>query len=90
MTGFRDLNSASAPGPSRSSGGGGGGARLGRVQHGGGDDGDDDSDRENDPQNFFAGGEKSGLAVQDPNKQPSGIGGMAKDMMKNILQKAVE
>jgi len=32
----------------------------------------------------------SGLSVQNPDANPTGLGGMAKDMMKNILKKASE
>jgi len=47
--------------------------------HGHGDD-DDDEDR---PQDFFAGGEKSGLAVQNPNAGPN-----ARDQVNSILDRA--
>ncbi|KAK3066802.1 hypothetical protein LTS18_001490 [Coniosporium uncinatum] len=55
---------------------GGGGAHAGH----GHDDDDDDEDR---PQDFFAGGEKSGLAVQNPNAGPS-----ARDQVNSILDRA--
>ena len=48
-----------------------------------GDDSDDDDD-ENKPRDLFAGGEKSGLAVQDP----TGRGGGPVDHFRNILKQA--
>jgi UBX domain-containing protein 1 len=57
------------------SGGGGGHA------HGGGDDSDDDHDDEEN-QDFFTGGEKSGLAVQNPNAANP------RDQINNILKRA--
>ncbi|KAI9822434.1 MAG: hypothetical protein M1827_000153 [Pycnora praestabilis] len=45
------------------------------------DDDDDDSDSKDDPQDFFAGGEKSGLAVQKPPSDP-------RDQVRNIIAKA--
>lgn len=71
---------------SRSRGAGRGGiATLGSLQdphagHGHGGD-DDDSDNEQ-PTDYFAGGEKSGLAVQDPKRDPT------KSIIKDILKKA--
>ncbi|KAJ4136463.1 protein phosphatase regulator [Fusarium equiseti] len=55
-------------------------------QHDHGDDDDDDSDPEdNDGRgNLFAGGEKSGLAVQDPSQQDAG----SKKLISDILAKA--
>ncbi|KAF2091134.1 SEP-domain-containing protein [Saccharata proteae CBS 121410] len=46
----------------------------------------DDDDDEEDDQDFFAGGEKSGLAVQNPNA--GGSGGNARDHIENILERA--
>lgn len=47
-----------------------------------GNDDDDDDDDDEHKQDFFAGGEKSGLAVQNPNSsKPS-------DLIKNILNRA--
>ena len=51
-------------------------ATLGDLNAGGSGDADDDSD-EDENQDFFAGGEKSGLAVQNPD-----------DIKKRILEKA--
>ncbi|ORY88474.1 hypothetical protein BCR35DRAFT_301621 [Leucosporidium creatinivorum] len=85
VTGFRDLNAAAAPTQaSGSRGGGGAGPRVGRINHG--DDSEDD-EQGKDPQEFFTGGEKSGLSVQNPN---AGLGREAGDMIKGILQKAKE
>ncbi|KAI5205455.1 SEP-domain-containing protein [Aureobasidium subglaciale] len=47
------------------------------------DDGDDDHSDHDPQQDFFAGGEKSGLAVQDPNRRPQ-------DHFRNIMQQARE
>lgn len=45
---------------------------------------DDDDHSDHDPnQDFFAGGEKSGLAVQNPNNRPT-------DHFRNIMQQARE
>ena len=58
---------------------------------GGGHDHDDDDDDDDDdyeegkgPRDLFAGGEKSGLAVQDPSQGPSN----AQKVIKDILAKA--
>ncbi|RGP76422.1 hypothetical protein FLONG3_5307 [Fusarium longipes] len=66
-------------------------ATLGSIgssshQHDHGDDDDDDSDPEDDDGrgNLFAGGEKSGLAVQDPRQQEAG----PKKIISDILAKA--
>jgi UBX domain-containing protein 1 len=66
-------------------------ATLGSIgssshQHDHGDDDDDDSDPEDDDGrgNLFAGGEKSGLAVQDPHQQEAG----PKKIISDILAKA--
>ncbi|KAH7012352.1 Cdc48-dependent protein degradation adaptor protein-like protein [Macrophomina phaseolina] len=86
---------AAQPGSSRSSSGGRGpqrgGARGGLrtlrdIQNEGASQGHahshDDDDEEED-QDFFAGGEKSGLAVQNPNSGPS-----ARDQINSILDRA--
>lgn len=52
-------------------------ATLGDLSAGGGTGGDDGSDKEDMPQDLFAGGEKSGLAVQNPD-----------DLKKKIIDKA--
>ncbi|GAA6037532.1 hypothetical protein JCM8097_008241 [Rhodosporidiobolus ruineniae] len=81
VTGFRDLASSSAtPSSGRGGFGGFGGGR------GGGGDSDDDEGR--DPAQFFAGGAKSGLSVENPDDQRGG-GGM-RDMIRGILQQARE
>jgi UBX domain-containing protein 1 len=66
-------------------------ATLGSIgssshQHDHGNDDDDDSDPEDDDGrgNLFAGGEKSGLAVQDPHQQEAG----PKKIISDILAKA--
>ncbi|POY75431.1 hypothetical protein BMF94_1501 [Rhodotorula taiwanensis] len=79
VTGFRDLAAASA-GPSSGGGGFGG--------FGGGGDDSDDEDGRKDPQNFYTGGAKSGLSVENPD-DPRRRGGIS-DMLKNILQQARE
>lgn len=48
------------------------------------DDDDDDFDEGKGPRDLFAGGEKSGLAVQDPSQGPSN----AQKVIKDILAKA--
>ena len=48
------------------------------------DDEDDDMSGPDEPQNFFAGGEKSGLSVQNPN---SGKKGHSK-LVSSLLKKA--
>jgi UBX domain-containing protein 1 len=45
--------------------------------------GDDGSDEENENQDFFAGGEKSGLAVQDPSQAAN-----PRDHINNIIKRA--
>jgi UBX domain-containing protein 1 len=47
------------------------------------EDRDDDHADQDPQQDFFAGGEKSGLAVQDPNRRPQ-------DHFRNILNQARE
>ncbi|KAK4996248.1 protein phosphatase regulator [Elasticomyces elasticus] len=47
------------------------------------DDDEDQDDSDDTKQDFFAGGEKSGLAVQNPNKKPN-------DHFNNILKQAAE
>ncbi|KAI8917979.1 hypothetical protein BC831DRAFT_516360 [Entophlyctis helioformis] len=81
---------AAASSSSSSSGGGGstGGARIRTFQdmaRGGGSDSDEDSDR---PQNFFAGGEKSGVMVEGGPKEKKG--GAALDLVKEIMSKAAK
>ncbi|KAM0790386.1 hypothetical protein ACM66B_003268 [Microbotryomycetes sp. NB124-2] len=82
-----DFNAPSA-GPSTS------GSRLGRISHNNDDDDDhghdhdDDVDDDKDPLEYFAGGEKSGLSLQNPNARPPAGG--ASDVVKGILRQAVE
>jgi len=45
-------------------------------------EGDDDGDDDDENQDFFAGGEKSGLAVQNPNAANP------RDQINNILKRA--
>lgn len=52
-------------------------ATLGDISSGGKDAADDDNEDEDLPQDLFAGGEKSGLAVQNPD-----------DIKKKIIEKA--
>jgi UBX domain-containing protein 1 len=61
-------------------GGSGGGASHGHA-HGDGDDSDDDHE-DDENQDFFTGGEKSGLAVQNPNAANP------RDQINNILKRA--
>jgi UBX domain-containing protein 1 len=59
---------------------------LGDLQSGGGGHGhahdDDDSDDDDEQHDFFTGGEKSGLAVQNPNQSNP------RDHINNILRRA--
>ena len=86
----RGIDQSSAPGPPQSSATAGpttGRAKsntqrkkfatLGDLSAGGAQGGDDDSGKEDNPQDLFAGGEKSGLAVQNPD-----------DLKKKIIEKA--
>ncbi|KAF5375951.1 hypothetical protein D9615_008158 [Tricholomella constricta] len=66
-----------------SSGGDGGGRGPPR---GAGNDSDDDEDEEK-PQQWFAGGERSGLSIEDPGRQPRMPGG---DMVRDLLRRAAE
>lgn len=66
-------------------------ATLSSLGGGGGHDHDDDDDEDDEdyddskgPRDLFAGGEKSGLAVQDPAQGPSN----AQKFIKDILAKA--
>ena len=65
--------------------GGGGGASHGGHGHGRGDDDDDDDDEDFEPSDddnpdLYTGGEKSGLAVENP--------GAAEKLRKKIIKKA--
>ncbi|KAF9555715.1 SEP-domain-containing protein [Agrocybe pediades] len=69
---------------SLNSGGGGGGGR-GPVPD---DDDEDEDDEENKgPQSWFTGGERSGLSVQNPERQRQIPGG---DMVRDLLRRAAE
>ncbi|KAG5932856.1 hypothetical protein E4U53_001168 [Claviceps sorghi] len=65
-------------------GGGGGGGGGGSHQHDDDSDDSDDSDDNDGRGNLFAGGEKSGLAVQDPKQQEAG----PRKIINDILAKA--
>ncbi|GAA5952728.1 hypothetical protein JCM3765_002257 [Sporobolomyces pararoseus] len=81
VTGFRDLASSS------SGGGQAGGSRFGGFGTGGpGSDSDEDDSK--DPANFYTGGAKSGLSVENPDDQRS-LGAHG-DAIKKILQQAKE
>ena len=54
------------------------------LQHGN-DNGANDNDDNDDDMNFFTGGQKSGLAVEDPNKKKSGNG---RKLVDDLLEKA--
>jgi UBX domain-containing protein 1 len=86
----------SAPQPSSSATSGrrtgapsaGGGIRTLRDLQGSAND-DDDEDEDKKKRDLFAGGEKSGLAVQDPSRGNSGgRGGRGTDHFQNILSQA--
>ncbi|GAA5980989.1 hypothetical protein JCM5350_004793 [Sporobolomyces pararoseus] len=82
VTGFRDLASSSSAG-----GGQAGGSRFGGFGTGGPGSGSDD-DESKDPANFYTGGAKSGLSVENPDDQRS-LGAHG-DAIKKILQQAKE
>jgi len=66
----------------------GGGIRTLRDLQASADD-DDDEDEDKKKRDLFAGGEKSGLAVQDPSRgSGSGRGGRGTDHFSNILSQA--
>ena len=71
---------------------GGGVATLSNIQDrsgpaGGEEDSDDSDDDAKGPANFFTGGERSGLNVQNPDHRP---GRNAPEVVQNILKKAAE
>ncbi|KAF8152265.1 hypothetical protein B0H34DRAFT_724522 [Crassisporium funariophilum] len=71
-------------------GGGGGGGRSGNQGGGGGpggDDEDDDEDENDRPQSWFAGGERSGLSIENPDSRRSVPGG---DMVRDLLRRAAQ
>ncbi|KAF8646010.1 hypothetical protein AX16_007436 [Volvariella volvacea WC 439] len=83
---------------SSSSGGGGSGGRFGTLGGGGSsrgggfgpgdDDDDDDSPQQGDQgESWFAGGERSGISVQNPDRQRSVPGG---DMVRDLLRRAAQ
>ena len=53
-----------------------------------GDDSDDDEDGPRGPQNFFAGGERSGLSIQNPDRAGPHVPGG--DMVRDLLRRAAE
>lgn len=53
------------------------------------DDDEDEGDNKDDPLNFFTGGERSGLSVQNPDRK-RGPGGPGGDLVNDILKKAAE
>lgn len=55
----------------------------GSENHSGNNDNDDNDDDDN--MNFFTGGEKSGLAVEDPNKRKTGSG---RKLVDDLIEKA--
>ncbi|GAA5912600.1 NSFL1 cofactor p47 [Sporobolomyces salmoneus] len=82
VTGFRDLAASS------SGGGGGGGPRIGGFGGGADSDSDDENDSK-DPANFYTGGAKSGLSVENPDDQRKKLGAHG-EAIKRILQQAKE
>ncbi|KAN0137584.1 hypothetical protein V8E53_004635 [Lactarius tabidus] len=63
-------------------GGSGGGRRFATL----GDDSDDGGDDE--PQNYFAGGERSGINVQNPDRGPPDVSG-GRGLMRDLLTRAL-
>lgn len=95
-TGPRTLGGAPAPDPAQASSSSSSSAQRARgglrtlrdLQNQGGPaqghgHAHDDDDESGEDQDFFAGGEKSGLAVQNPNSGPS-----ARDQINNIIDRA--
>lgn len=83
--------SQSAPQPSSSTGrraAPGGGVRTLRDLQASADDDDDEDDEKKKKRDLFAGGEKSGLAVQDPSRGNGGGSGRGADHFQNILSQA--
>ncbi|KAI5121741.1 hypothetical protein M0805_009031 [Coniferiporia weirii] len=73
---FRDIGASSGGG-----GGSGGGGSGGPASS------DDDDDDESGGENWFTGGERSGLSVQNPNSRQNVPGG---DLVKGLLKKAAQ
>ncbi|BGP20220.1 hypothetical protein JCM10213_005926 [Rhodosporidiobolus nylandii] len=115
VTGFRDLASSGPSFGGGSSGGSSskfgsfsqlkkreeGGGGFGGFGGGGGGGGDDSDDEGRDPTNFYTGGAKSGLSVENPDDarrraaaaaaaDAGGPGGGVGDMVRSLLQQARE
>ncbi|CAL1701812.1 unnamed protein product [Somion occarium] len=96
---LRDIGSSSSGGPSIGGPGGVGlppsgmfgppSAAGGHAGHAHGSDGDDDDEEDNDREgeNWFAGGERSGLSVQNPNAPGNQPGG---HLVRDLLRQAAE
>ncbi|EIM80620.1 SEP-domain-containing protein [Stereum hirsutum FP-91666 SS1] len=73
-------------------GGGGGGGMGGGHGHAHGDDDDDDEDEERDPndegESWFAGGERSGISVQNPDRPGGNVPGG--NVVRDLLRRAAE
>jgi UBX domain-containing protein 1 len=82
---LRDIGGGGAGGPP----GGGGGPGFGGGGHGDDDD-DDDDEHEHPPegQDMYAGGERSGLSIQNPNNGAPNVPGG--NIIQNLLRRAAE
>ncbi|KDR72801.1 hypothetical protein GALMADRAFT_252068 [Galerina marginata CBS 339.88] len=73
----------SSLGASSGGGGGGGGRPPARDE----DDDDDDDDENKEAESWFAGGERSGLSIENPDRQRSVPGGrMVQDLLRRAAQ----
>lgn len=62
-------------------GSGGGGRRVATLN-------DDSDDGEDEPQNYFAGGERSGINIQNPDRGPPDVSG-GRGLMRDLLTRAL-
>jgi len=70
---FAQIGSLGGGGPT------GGGRRFGTL-------GDDSDDGDEEPQNYFAGGERSGISIQNPDRDPDVPG---RNLMRDLLARAL-
>jgi UBX domain-containing protein 1 len=87
MSSFREIRERD----SGSRGGGSGGPKIGRIQHNQEDEDDEDEGDEDEskgPANFYTGGERSGLSVQNPDRGRGRDEEDQPEMVRQILQQA--
>ncbi|KAI0791273.1 ubiquitin-related domain-containing protein [Abortiporus biennis] len=94
---LRDIGSGSGSGPPLGGFGGSGGGfgGLGGIGRGGSDDDDDDDDErrggdDGEGESWFAGGERSGISVQNPGRGPGGANEPGGDLVRELLRRAAE